>query len=423
MAKKAAAPKNLTSTILDRQTIKGVTWVADAGCSGLRARLSLNRGNRQVAFYYRYRDRTTGDRKIMKVGDYPAISIADARSKVNTELRPMADEQMDVKAEIRRKTLSEAAGAAQTIDKLIDPYLEYCALDGRSEGTVTSYKRYLRPLRFWWAGRLPSEMTRGDCQDIFLKVQKVGVPDADGNPSKDSRKGGHRAAGLTHAASRAFFTYLLDRELVQANPWAGQKKLALKGRSGISKRALTDDEIREGMAMGGVDGLLFRVLLATGVRPMELCGARWSEIDLATGEWVIPAERMKYKGSAHTVYLSSYALALLKAWGRGQKGRPRYVFPTGGRLGHLHSDQMRWAGMSPKHCRATCRTNLQKLGCPEEVRSRISHHQRQDRVQKAYDKHGFDAEAKLWWQTWGDALAKLEPDHEPTDNVVYMNKA
>ena len=37
-------PKVLTATILDRQKITGLTWVADATCKGLRARLLENSG-------------------------------------------------------------------------------------------------------------------------------------------------------------------------------------------------------------------------------------------------------------------------------------------------------------------------------------------------------------------------------------------
>ena len=51
-------------------------------------------------------------------------------------------------------------------------------------------------------------------------------------------------------------------------------------------------------------------------------------------------------------------------------------------------------GLTPKVFRATVRTQLQALGCPDEVRSRMSHHQRQTRVEQSYDHHRFDAEAK-----------------------------
>jgi len=48
------------------------------------------------------------------------------------------------------------------------------------------------------------------------------------------------------------------------------------------------------------------------VRPGELQKAEWSEIDLAAGEWRIPAERMKMK-TKHIVPLSRQAVAIVRA--------------------------------------------------------------------------------------------------------------
>lgn len=47
------------------------------------------------------------------------------------------------------------------------------------------------------------------------------------------------------------------------------------------------------------------------LRPSELCGAEWSEIDLDKGEWYVPASRMKMKRD-HIVLLSRQAKTLLE---------------------------------------------------------------------------------------------------------------
>jgi integrase len=65
----------------------------------------------------------------------------------------------------------------------------------------------------------------------------------------------------------------------------------LRGRSEMNARAL-------------------ELLILTAARPNEILGARWSEIDLASTMWVIPAERMK-SGKPHRVPLSAAAVELL----------------------------------------------------------------------------------------------------------------
>jgi len=77
---------------------------------------------------------------------------------------------------------------------------------------------------------------------------------------------------------------------------------------------------REGIAARGLE-----FLTLTASRSGEVRGARWDEIDLAQGIWVIPAERMK-AGREHRVPLSTSAVDLLS-------GLPRlmdcaYVFPS-----------------------------------------------------------------------------------------------
>ena len=57
--------------------------------------------------------------------------------------------------------------------------------------------------------------------------------------------------------------------------------------------------------------LAFKLMALTFVRTGELIGARWSEFDLQAGRWDIPASRMKMK-TPHVVPLSAQALDVLQ---------------------------------------------------------------------------------------------------------------
>jgi integrase len=67
-----------------------------------------------------------------------------------------------------------------------------------------------------------------------------------------------------------------------------------------------------------------RFLILTMTRSGEVRGATWSEVDLAAGLWVIPAERMKMR-QLHRVPLSDQALTILRAQPRGKPGD--LIFP------------------------------------------------------------------------------------------------
>lgn len=60
------------------------------------------------------------------------------------------------------------------------------------------------------------------------------------------------------------------------------------------------------------------------IRPGELRAAEWSEINLETAEWNIPADRMKMK-AAHLAPLSRQAVEILKAL-HPLTGNSKYVF-------------------------------------------------------------------------------------------------
>jgi len=396
---------------------------------------------RTVTFYYRYKDRTSGKLKPVSLGQYPGLGLKTARSLVDEQLRAVADQGLDVRQYLKRIRAEDVKDTTQTVKSLIPDFLAYTERRGLAAGTRASYRRYLRPLAVWWGNKAPSEISRGDVQDLFDRVKREGVPplDIDGTTPIQARgkvTGGHRAAGQTLSAGRAYWSWLVDREVVQVNPWKDQKKLNEESASGTADRSLTDEEIKAVLvaarqSLGGRDLSVLRIMLATGLRPNEVCAAEWKEVDLKTGTWTIPANRMKYKKADHVVFLSGYARSVLTEWRRSQHGRHRYVFPSEGtKRPHVEADNLveRFKGLgvdgfTPKVCRATARTGLQRLGCPTEVRSRISHHQRRGKVEQSYDHYDFDTEAKHWWEQWGQHLEQLEAGENGLAEVINIRSA
>jgi len=60
---------------------------------------------------------------------------------------------------------------------------------------------------------------------------------------------------------------------------------------------------------------------------------------------------------------------------------------------------------APHECR-TAAAGLAKLGCPRVVQGRILNHV-DGSVSAIYDRHRYDAEARVWLQKWADYLESL----------------
>jgi len=68
------------------------------------------------------------------------------------------------------------------------------------------------------------------------------------------------------------------------------------------------------------------MLLLTGQRLREVAEMTWSEVDLETGLWVIPGERMK-NGTAHEIPTPPTVVKLLESLPRWQGD---FIFSTTG---------------------------------------------------------------------------------------------
>ena len=156
-------------------------------------------------------------------------------------------------------------------------------------------------------------------------------------------------------------------------------------------------------------------------RPNEVRDAAWAEIDLDAGTWIIPPARMKNilerktHGDAHTVPLSTQAIAVLKdlhpLTGHGPK-----VFPSERGEGRSISENtarqalrsMGYLDHVPHGFRATARTLIREsLRWDKEVIERQLAHGSDEALGGAYDRTQFLSERAKMMQQWSDYLDKL----------------
>ena len=148
------------------------------------------------------------------------------------------------------------------------------------------------------------------------------------------------------------------------------------------------------------------------VRPGELRQAEWSEFNLETAEWRIPAEKMK-AGAVHIVPLSRQALDILREI-HPLTGHGRYVFPSPRtdsrpmssnailsalrRMGYAKDE------MSGHGFRSMASTLLNEQGWNRDAIERQLAHAERNSVRAAYNYAEFMPERKKMMQAWADYL-------------------
>ncbi|MDR3154278.1 MAG: tyrosine-type recombinase/integrase [Deltaproteobacteria bacterium] len=151
------------------------------------------------------------------------------------------------------------------------------------------------------------------------------------------------------------------------------------------------------------------------LRPSELRGARWAEIDMERGVWTIPGGRMK-AGEDHAVPLSSQALAVLREQ-REVSGRLEHVFPGHDPLKAISRDSLLKAirrlgygpeEMTPHGFRGMASTMLNGLGFrPDWIEAQLAHRE-PNQVRRAYNRAGYLEDRAMMMQSWADYLDGLK---------------
>jgi integrase len=160
-----------------------------------------------------------------------------------------------------------------------------------------------------------------------------------------------------------------------------------------------------------------RLLMLTFTRTTELIHAEWDEFDFEEGIWEIPAERMKM-GNPHIVPLSKQAIAVLKEQ-REETGHINtpYIFPSqiypkdpmSNNTVLFAIGRMGYKGLMTGHgFRALAMSTIkERLGYRHEVVDRQLAHAHRSKVDRAYDRAQFLDERTVMMQKWADYLDEV----------------
>jgi integrase len=262
----------------------------EPGRSGLRLRVTPS-GKKTWTFMYR----VANAQKRMVLGHYPKMGVfaahkalSEAKLKLQQNIDPGA-----IAAEERRQDRD-----ADTITDLIDEYLSRHARKSMRPSSVSNDTWMLRrEIEKEWGSRKAKSITRRDVVKLLDSIED--------RPAPVLR---NRVAGLL---SR-FFKFALDRGVIDGSPAVGIRKLTEIPRDTF----LSADQIQSfwrelsKAQMTPAVRLALKFLLVTGQRRVEVAQAAWSEIDLVSKIWRLPASRSK-NGRENLIPLPPLAIELL----------------------------------------------------------------------------------------------------------------
>jgi integrase len=363
--------------------------------------------------WWRYEYRFLGKRKLLALGTYPEVSLAEAR-ECHQEARKNVAANIDpneAKKETKRNLLINAENSFESIAR--EWHANRCnILETRYAGFIL---RRLEKDIFPKLGNRPiRDITPPELLLALREIEKRG------------------ALEVAHRAMKAcgqIFMYGIATGRADRNP-AADLQGALKTAKKENFAHLKENELHEFLqkleAYQGMkqNQLAVKLLMLTFVRTTELRGALWSEIDLDKAEWRIPAERMKMR-RPHIVPLSKQAVLILKEL-KLMNGGWQFVFPNPYRPIKSMSEngvlsviyRMGYKGRTTGHgFRHTASTILNEHGFNRDHIERQLAHVETNKIRGTYNHAEWLPERRHMMQWWADYLEGVAS--QPAKKVAH----
>jgi len=383
-------------------------------------------------FFYRYTSPITSKLVQVKIGNFPEVSLAKARLKLQelkqirrqgrcpgTEARELQKQEKE-----QEKELAESVEKLFTVENLVELYLTQYIEDrktpngriiagarkpkGQSETRRTLYGDVIPKL-----GEMPANaVTRKAVVDMIMTIVQRGANVQAGNVLRELTAAYEFAIGL------GYFSDEFANPAVLAKASLRQAKVKLTSQRG--KRVLSDTELAAllkwlpGSGYTATQKNVLRFTLWTGCRTGEVCNAAWRDIDLEKQTFHIRESKTEVE---RYVQLPRQAVEFLTAL-RLTTGD--YLFPSQKTRLPIQQKQLTeqaWRmresdrmvnlpAWTPHDLRRTVRTGLSRLQCPNEVAEAVLGHSRRG-IEGTYDLHRYEVECRDWLQKWADHLDSL----------------
>lgn len=359
--------------------------------------------------WWRLKFRFGGKEKLLSLGVYPEVGLAEARKRRDS-VRALLAQGRDPSAERKAAKHAKRIAALNTLEAVAGAWLDHRA-DGWATHTLNNIRASLENHVFPRIGDRPiAEITPAEVRDTVKAIDAGGA---------------RETAGRVFQRLQSIFRYAVQHDLCSADPTYSLKPSEILSPQRVQHRAaLAERDMPEFLhKLDAYDGdpttrNALEFLMLTATRPGETRGATWAEIDEAKALWRIPAERMKMK-TEHLVPLSRQALAVLKR--ARELSADGYVFPSPFYPGKPLSDgtlnsalaRLGYKGLATAHgFRTLFSTAANEAGWSADAIERQLAHEERDEVRGAYNRALMLPERgrlMTWWGKRLDALRRGTP--------------
>jgi integrase len=279
--------------------------LSDGG--GLHLLVSLH-GSKLWRLAYRF----GGKQKTLALGVYPTVTLAEARAKRETAKKLLGDGK---DPGVIKRAQKHSQGS--TFKIVANELLAKLEREGRAPRTLDK-TRWLLGLAIPIIGdRAVHEITAPELLIVLRKVEA---------------KGRYESARRLRSTCGMVFRYAIATGRADRDPSADLRGALTTPQ--VTHRAAVTDPAEIGALLRAIEGysgqfctkLALKLLALTFVRPGEIRYAEWSEFDVDSAEWRIPAAKMKMR-RPHRVPLSRQALAILSEL-TPLTGTGRWLFPS-----------------------------------------------------------------------------------------------
>ncbi len=367
----------------------------------------------QKAKYWRYNYKFNKKWKTLALGVYPDVSLKDARI-AHEDARDLLSRDIDP-SEYRK--IQKATRDHFENNSLEGVGREWFLMwkDNQSEGHSSKIITRLEKDVFPWLGSRP--IVDIEPPEILMVLRRI--------ESRGALETAHRVKGVIGQ----IFRYAVATGRAQRDQTSDLKG-ALKPYRKKHFPAITDP-VEVGRLLRVIDDYsgsqvvrcAFKLSPLVMLRPKELSGAEWCEVDLVAATWTIPVARMKAKNAikeenatSHIIPLSKQAVEVFKE-----------IKPLTGRFEHVFTGaRNRRKPMSPSTIntalkrlgygetmkahsfRTTASTLLNQMGYnPDAVERQLSHIDK-NTVRAAYNRAEYLEERREMLQHWADYLDNLK---------------
>ena len=356
---------------------------------------------------WRYRYRFNRKASMISLGKYPTVSLSEARNQRDVYQKALFD---GINPKVYKDNLRQTQENKITFRKAFDKWFDVHK-DEFAKRTAAKQIRALELHIFPHIGnRLVVDLKPVDMLNVFRKIDSQGK-------SETLKK-------VKGWCSRVFrdcvVLGIIDNDPTRDLPSDSFKKRKSKHYATVTSPSDIKDLLNTISKYKEIGTYEVHQALNLGayllLRPSELTGLLWEEIDFKNKIIRISKDRMK-SSDPHLVPMSTQVLAQFEEM-KEYRLSEKFVFPSSvNRNTSINSESLRMAlrrlgipkeKFTPHGFRGMGTTRLYEMGYKEDVVERTLAHSERNKVKAAYNYAQHIEERTEMMQTWSDYLDKLK---------------